>query len=111
MLSIFLWMNNVLTAIRRRAALLLFALLCWGVLPAAAAQQPPQEQPKKFDEYVPASQLPPTEQIPAVRLVVGAYSFVIVVVFLYMVSVARRLNTVQHEVARLEADVKRTGRA
>jgi len=32
-------------------------------------------------------------------------------VFLYMVSVARRLNTVQHEVARLEADVKRTGRA
>jgi len=63
MLSIFLWMNNVLTAIRRRAALLLVALLCWGVLPAVAAQQPPQEQPKKFDEYVPASQLPPAELV------------------------------------------------
>jgi CcmD family protein len=35
---------------------------------------------------------------------------VIVVLFLYLLSVARRLNVVQREVDRLEMDVKRTGR-
>ena len=45
------------------------------------------------------------------RLLVAAYVVVIVVLFLYLLSVARRLNTVQREVDRLEADVKRTGRA
>jgi len=82
--------------------------MCSGALPAStvSAQQP--EQTKK---YIPLSELPPAEQLPAARLLVGAYSVVIVGLFLYVVSVGRRLTTVQREVERLEADVKRSGRA
>ena len=83
--------------------------MCYGALPASTVSaQRPSEQTK---EYKTLSELPPSEQLPAARLLVGAYSFVIVGLFLYVVSVARRLTTVQREVERLEADVKRTGRA
>ena len=61
--------------------------------------------------FLPLDQLPPTEQFPAARLLIAAYVVVIVVLFLYVLSVARRLNTVQREVDRLDADLKRTGRA
>ena len=105
-------MNNVFAAIRHRAALFIIALLCVCAPVAAAPQQASQPTPQKdFGDYVPASQLPATELIPAARLLIGAYSFVIVVLFLYLVSVSRRLGTVQREVERLEADVKRTSRA
>ena len=82
----------------------------------ACAQEPKQperqqQESKQQGEFIPLSELPPAEQIPAARLLIGAYSVVIVGLFLYVVSVARRLNTVQREVERLEADVKRTGRA
>jgi CcmD family protein len=98
----------VTTAIKRCLAMLVFTVICAGALPVSSlfAQEPKQQK-----EFLPASQLPPTEQFPAARLLVGAYSVVIVGLFLYVVSVARRLNTVQREVERLEADVKRTGRA
>ena len=69
-------------------------------------------QTKQPDELVlPLDKLPPTEQFPAARLLIAAYVVVVAVLFLYLLSVARRLNTVQREVERLEADVKRTGRA
>jgi CcmD family protein len=102
-------MSNVTTAIVRRVGILIFALMCYGALPASAvlAQQSPEQQGK----FLPLDKLPPAEQLPAGRLLVGAYAFVIVGLFLYVVSVARRLTTVQREVERLEADVKRTGRA
>ena len=74
-------------------------------LPAAFAQQ---KQPD--DPFLPLNKLPPTEQFPAARLLIAAYIVVIVVLFLYLVSVSRRLTTVQREVERLEADIKRTGR-
>jgi CcmD family protein len=101
-------MSNVTTAIVRRVGILLFAFMCCAALPASTVSAQPAEQQKKFK---PVSELPPAEQLPAGRLLVGAYSFVIVGLFLYVVSVARRLTTVQREVERLEADVKRTGRA
>jgi CcmD family protein len=92
----------------RRIAVLVFAVMCAGARPLSGvfAQAPEQQK-----EFLPASQLPPTEQFPAARLLIGAYSVVIVGLFLYVVSVARRLNSVQREVERLEADVKRAGRS
>ena len=60
---------------------------------------------------MPISQLPPQDQLPAAPLLVTAYAFVWVVLFGYVVSVARRLTKVQHEVERLEADIKRGTRA
>ena len=52
------------------------------------------------------SELPPTEQMPAAPLVVGAYVFVLVVFFVYMLSVAKRVGAVQREVQSLEAELK-----
>ena len=69
------------------------------------AQQPPQQT----DEFVPIDQLPPQDQLPAAPLLVAAYSFVVVALFFYLVSVARRLARVQRELTRLEADLKRGG--
>lgn len=95
-------------AIKHRLAMLVFAVVCAGALPVSSvvAQEPKQQQ-----EFFPVSELPPTEQFPAARLLIGAYAVVLVGLFLYVVSVARRLNTVQAEIERLEADVKRSSRA
>jgi CcmD family protein len=101
-------MSNVTAAIVRRVGIVILLLVCCGALAGSTVSAQPSEQPKN---YTPISELPPTEQIPAARLLVAAYSFVLVAVFLYVVSVARRLTVVQREVERLEADVKRTGRA
>ena len=73
----------------------------------AVAQQP---QPEQQDEFVPIDQLPPQDQLPAAPLLISAYAFVMLALFGYLVSVARRLSTVQREIERLESDVKRSGR-
>jgi CcmD family protein len=89
-----------------RAALLLVLLFIASCSTTpAVAQQPQQEPPKQTDEFVPVSQLPPQDQLPAAPLLVGAYAFVWLALFGYVVSVSRRLSKVQHEVERLEADI------
>ena len=100
-------MNNVTAVIVRRIAVLLFALCC-GASPLASAVD--AQAPEQQDAFRPLSELPPQEQLPSAPLLVGAYSFVVVGLFLYLWSVARRLTAVQREVERLEADVKRRGR-
>lgn len=90
-----------------RLAAVVLALTCVATLPMTTFAQL-QEPPK---EFTPIDQLPPTEPFPAAPLLVAAYAVVLVVLFLYLVSVARRLTAVQREVERLEADIKRTGRA
>jgi CcmD family protein len=72
---------------------------------SAGDQQPEPQQPKQTDEFVPISQLPAQDQLPAAPLLVIAYAFVWLVLFAYVVSVSRRLGKVQHEVERLESDI------
>jgi CcmD family protein len=99
-------MLNVMTVLVRAVAVLLFALVCAG--PAVtAAQQPPDGQ----EQFLPVNELPPQEQYPVLPLLVGAYVFVVVVLFVYLFSLARRLTAVQREIDRLDADMKRAGRA
>ena len=83
-----------------RLAFLLFVLLASPLM----AQQP---APTQQDEFVPVSQLPPQDQLPAAPLLIGAYAFVWLAVFGYVGSVGRRLSAVQREVERLEADMQR----
>jgi CcmD family protein len=71
-------------------------------------QQPPA--PRQQDEFVPIEELPPQDQLPAAPLLVAAYSCVVVGLFLYVISVARRLTVVQRELDRLASDLKRSGR-
>jgi CcmD family protein len=77
---------------------LLFVLLALVVGVTAWAGQPPSS-PQGF---VPASSLPPTEQIPAAPLVVAAYAFVWIAVFVYLWSIWRRLQKVHSEIETLQ---------
>jgi CcmD family protein len=71
---------------------------------AVTSQQPaPQQQ----EEFVPIDQLPPQDQLPAAPLLVTAYSFVVLALFAYLISVARRLGVVQRELDRLQSDARR----
>ena len=60
---------------------------------------------------MPIDELPPQEQLPAAPLLVGAYAFVLLMLFAYMVTVSRRLTVIQREVDRLDSDLKRSGRS
>jgi CcmD family protein len=84
---------------------LLTALLLVVVLaPPVNARQP---KPERLDEFVPISELPPAEQLPAQPLVIGAYAFAWLALGGYVLSVARRLDHVRREIERLEMDTKR----
>jgi hypothetical protein len=78
--------------------------MTWGMMLAA-------QQPTRQDEFVPIDQLPPQEQLAAAPLLIGAYVFVLAVLFLYVLSVARRLTNVQRELDRLDTTIKQGGRA
>lgn len=93
----------------RVLAALLFCVLCATGSAEAAREQP--ANPEQQSEFIPIDQLPPQEQYPAARLLVIAYMFVPAVLFLYLLSLSRRMTNVQREVERLEADLKRSGRA
>lgn len=89
--------------LRHLTAVLLLVL----ALGTTALSQQPQPRPQQQDEFVPISELPPQEQLPAQPLVVAAYAFAWLAVGGYVVSLVRRLDTVQREIERLEGETKR----
>jgi hypothetical protein len=95
-----------MSVFKHLVAAAMLAALC-ATAPALAAQNPP---PKQQGEYIPISELPPEDQLPAAPLLVTAYSFVLLVFFLYVVSLARRLASVQRDVDRLGASLKQTSK-
>jgi|SRR5688572_23511633 CcmD family protein len=109
-----------MTIIRAAAAvavtLLMFtsslATLACAQAPAPApgvAQPPVGAPPEQQNVFVPIDQLPPQDQLAAGPLLVGAYVFVPLVLFFYLLSLAKRLSAVQRELERLELDLKRSG--
>jgi CcmD family protein len=80
------------------AYLRLLMLACVLALPPAAAAQP---QPSP-DEFVPISEVPPEEQIPAMNLLGAAYAFVWVALLGYVWSLGARLSKAEADLARLE---------
>ena len=94
-----------MTMLNRICGCVLAAL--WLGVPLAALQPPTGAA---TDGFVPLDSLPPQEQLPAAPLLVGAYAFVLLMLFGYLVMVSRRLTTIQSEVDRLDADLKRTGK-
>jgi CcmD family protein len=78
------------------------ALFCAATLltavPAAVSAQP---QPSP-DEFVPVSEVPPEEQIPAINLIAAAYGFVWIAVLGYVWSLGRRLQKAEADLAALE---------
>jgi CcmD family protein len=79
-------------------AFLVAALLAAPLASTAAAAQP---QPSP-DEFIPLSEVPPEEQIPAINLIGAAYGFVWIAVVAYVWSLGRRLQKAEAEIAVLE---------
>jgi CcmD family protein len=71
----------------------------WLFVPMAVQAQPPQAPGQ--EEFVPLSEIPPEEQIPAFTLVAVAYATVWIILIGYVWSVSRRLQTVENELASL----------
>lgn len=69
-----------------------------------------QTKPTQQEEFTPISELPPEEQLDAAPLLIGAYAFVLLVLFGYLVTVARRLGAIERDIDRLASDLKTTGR-
>jgi CcmD family protein len=80
------------------AALVVACLLCPAVPVLASQPSAPQSgQP----ELVPFTQLPPSEQLPAAPLLIGAYAFVWVALLGYLWSIWTRLGRVERELDAL----------
>ena len=94
----------------------LTAVLFLVILPIACQSQQVSEArqtqppPSQQEEFIPIDQLPPQDQLPAAPLLVGAYVFVLLMLFGYMFTVSRRLVVIQREVDRLDHELKRSGR-
>ena len=63
-----------------------------------SAQEQPPKRPAQ-DEFVPLSELPPQEQLPAAPLLIAAYSVAWIVVAGYLFSIWRRMGRVEQELA------------
>ena len=87
----------------KRWCVVVLLLVSWGIVAGA-------QQSKQQGEFLPVDQLPPTESMPAAPLLITAYAFVMIVLFVYVFSVARRLSAVQQELTRLDATMKQSGR-
>ena len=86
----------------RIAAIILLVVL---VSAAAWAQTTPAQ-----GGFVPIDQLPAAESFPAAPLVIAAYAFAWVAVFVYVWSVWRRLERVERELRSLDARAARGSR-
>ncbi|HVG86552.1 MAG TPA: CcmD family protein [Vicinamibacterales bacterium] len=77
------------------------ALLCVVALLAVPGVVAAQPQPSP-DEFVPVTEVPPEEQIPAINLIGAAYGFVWIVVVGYVWSLGRRMQKAEADLAALE---------
>jgi CcmD family protein len=70
-------------------------------LPGSLLAQQPSQAPPGQEEFVPLSEVPPSEQIPAFTLVAAAYGFVWLALLGYLWSVSTRLQKVERELTQL----------
>jgi CcmD family protein len=79
---------------------LLLASFLTGPLVANQPAEPP-------GEFVPISELPPGDELPAAPLLIAAYAFVWLVLFLYLYSLWRRIQKVNADLAALARRIER----
>ncbi|CAN5696282.1 hypothetical protein BH24ACI5_BH24ACI5_04740 [soil metagenome] len=75
-----------------------------SVTPGLDAMQPPAQE-----GFVPVEQLPDQESMPAAPLVAAAYGVAWAAVFIYLVSVWKRLGTVERELAEVSRRIEARG--
>ena len=81
----------------RRLGVCVCLVLILTTFPVLGAQPKPSP-----DEFVPVTDVPESEQIPAIRLVATAYGFIWVVLLGYVWTVGKRLKTVESELDQLQ---------
>ncbi len=81
------------------ARMLLTALLSFALTSGARAVQPPTPAQEGF---IPLSELPPGEQLPAAPFLVGSYAFFLVLMMFYLWTIWRRISKVETEMKALE---------
>jgi len=101
-------------SLRHRATgVLCFVVLCgalWaGSGVTASMQQPPAPSPAQ-EGFVPIDQLAPKEVLPAAPLVIAAYSVAWIAIFAYVLTIWKRLASVEKEMAALSQRVASGGR-
>ncbi len=101
--------SAVRSMLRRGRRVFATAFVCVALVAPVAAQgtTPSQTTPPAMQGFEPVTGVPPSEQLPAGPLVMGAYAFVWVVLIAYIWSVARRLSKVQDEIDRLGAQLSK----
>jgi CcmD family protein len=82
-------------------AVLAIALSAMAVLAQAPAAQ---------DGFVPITELPASQQLPAAPFLIGAYAFIWLAVMVYLWSIWRRLGKVEHEMHTLESRSQKSAR-
>jgi CcmD family protein len=100
-----------LMRIMPRLVLVCCLLTLLDVSGAHGQQRPPASPPRPAppaaqDEYVPLSELPPDEQLPAVPLVFIAYGVIWLAVLIYVVTIWRRQAAVQKELDALKRQLR-----
>lgn len=60
------------------------------------------QAPASQDGFVPASELPPGQQLPAGPFLVGSYAFFLVLMMFYLWTIWRRIDGVEKEMRDLE---------
>jgi hypothetical protein len=76
---------------------LALSTVAWPGLPVFA------QPPKPADEsFVPISELPPGQELPAAPFLVGAYAFFLVLVMYYLWTIWRRIARVEAEMQTLQ---------
>ncbi len=74
------------------------AVLLMGPAVAVLAQPPKPAN----DTFVPISELPPGQELPAAPFLVGAYAFFLVLVLYYLWTIWRRISRVEAEMQSLQ---------
>ena len=75
------------------------AVLSFALLGAPVFAQPQGGAPEGF---VPLSSLPPGEELPAARFVIGSYAFFLVLMLFYLWTIWNRLAKVEKDMRDLE---------
>ena len=85
----------------------LIGVLAGGV---AVVEAQSARTPAAQDEFVPISELPEAEQLPAAPLLLGAYAFFWAAAFVYLWFIRRRMTALDRELAQLRQRLGETGR-
>lgn len=104
-------MNNITRILSLLVLVVVLAFNLFGGRRAVLAQQPPPTVAAPEQGFVPVTDRPVQEQLPAAPLVMAAYAVAWVAVLLYLWTIWRRLSQVEREIAtvsrRIEAGARR----